>query len=229
MKMKHHLGVRKGKPSFPSAFHWIVEDVIDLNHAVMGKGPMSPWNVFHCVTAPSDITGTGAVLEFSIGRAIPLILGRSVVDGVMRSTGEFKNIVSDLDGKAIMQISRKHEDSFIQNIPMLDEFLSFLEEDCPGIVFLDRSLFVASASASHMRNHEVDRGDNEEKVRFAFFSFPFEPVQLLLAKHGGLGVVGVIDIVQTPVGSGIEEKEVAIGNAEFPIASPTNRITGRTA
>ena len=55
---------------------------------------------------------------------------------------------------------------------MLDEFLSFLEEDCPGIVFLDRSLFVASASASHMRNHEVDRGDNEEKVRFAFFSFP---------------------------------------------------------
>ena len=32
-----------------------------------------------------------------------------------------------------------------------------------------------------MRNHEVDRGDNEEKVRFAFFSFPFEPVQLLLA------------------------------------------------
>ena len=73
-----------------------------------------------------------------------------------------------------------------------------------------------------MGNHEVHRGDNEQKVRLALFDLVFEPVELLLAQHSGFGVAGVVHIVKAAVASGIKQKEVAVRYREFSVAPPTN-------
>ena len=62
-------------------------------------------------------------LKLSVGRTIPLVFGRSVVDGVVRTAGEFEDVIGDLDGEAVVQVSRKHEDSFIQSVPVFYKFL----------------------------------------------------------------------------------------------------------
>ena len=50
----------------------------------------------------------------------------------------------------------------------------------------------------------------------------------MFAEHGGLGVAGVVDVVQAAMGAGIEQEEIAVAHGELAVATATDRI-GRAA
>ena len=106
---------------------------------------VSSGNVIHGVTVPRMSHDRGPYLNFPLPDDPPR-LGRSVVDGVVRTAGEFEDVIGDLDGEAVVQVSGKHEDSFIQSVPMFYKFLPFLKKYGPCIVFFDGCLLVVSSS-----------------------------------------------------------------------------------
>ena len=50
VELEDDLGMRKGEPAFTVALDRVVEDIVDLDHAVMGKGAVGPGNVLHGIT-----------------------------------------------------------------------------------------------------------------------------------------------------------------------------------
>ena len=156
VELKDDLGMRKGEPAFAVAFDRVVKDVVDLYYAIMREGTIRTGDVLHGITRPADIAGPGAILEPAIGRAAALVLHRSVVDRVVWPAGKFVDVVSDLDRKAVVEITGENKNRLIEPVPELDEFLPLLEEYGPGVVLLDLGLFVCPAPAPDVWHHEVD-------------------------------------------------------------------------
>ena len=107
--LENHLWVWIGNKSFTAELLGHVEYVVDLNDAKMRIQTLQPWNVGQNVAAPSDVTFSGAELEFSGGRSIAFVIDGDVVDTVVRTAAEFPNVVGDLDGEAVVKISGHHE------------------------------------------------------------------------------------------------------------------------
>ena len=122
-----------------------------------------------------------------------------MVNRIVRATGEFVDVVRDLDCKTVMQVAGQHEDRLVQAVPKFNQFLPFLEEDSPGIVLLDRRLLVIPSPASNVRNHEVDGRNHEYEVRLALADSFLEPIQLTLPDHSGLRVVRVVHVMKASV------------------------------
>ena len=118
--MKNHLRMGKRKPALTAPFHRVIKHIVNLHHAVMRKGAVGPWNILHCITAPADVAGTGAVLELTIGRSAPLIFHRGMVNGIVGTAGKFINIIGNLDGKAVVQVSGEYKYSLVQPVPEFD-------------------------------------------------------------------------------------------------------------
>ena len=218
----------EGEPAFAVSLDRVVEDVVNLHDAVVGKGAVGAWDVLHRVAAPADVAGARAVFESAVGGAAAFVLHGCVVDGVVRTAGEFVHIVSDLDGKAVVQIAGEHKHALVEAVPKLDELLAFLQEHGPGVVLFDRRLRVVAAAAADVWDHEVDRGHDENEIRLAVLDAVLEPRELLFAEHGGLGVAGVVDVVQAAMGAGIEQEEIAVAHGELAVATAADRI-GRAA
>ena len=224
VELEDDLGMRKGEPALAPAFDRVVEDVVDLDHAIMGKGAVGPGDVLHGITGPADVAGPGAILESAVGRTAALILHGGMVDRVVWAAGELVDIIGNLDRKAVVQVAGQDKDGLVETVPELDEFLTLLQEHGPGVILLDPGLLVRPAPASDVGNHEVDRGDHEDEVGFAFADAIHEPFQLLFAEHGGLGVIRFVHIVEATVTAGIKEEEVAVRDREFSVATATDGI-----
>ena len=76
-----------------------------------------------------------------------------------------------------------------------------------------------------MRNHEVDRGNNEEEVGVAPTHFLNQPPFLLLAKQGHALLPRVVLVVQLAMRPGVKHEEVRIAHAYSVIGQPPNRVT----
>ena len=50
VELEDNLGMGKGEPAFTVALDRVVEDVVDLDHTIMGKGAVGPGNVLHGIT-----------------------------------------------------------------------------------------------------------------------------------------------------------------------------------
>ena len=58
----------------------------------------------------------------------------------------------------------------------------------------------------------------------AVFDAVLEPRELLLAKHGGLGIAGIGDIVEAAMRAGVEQEKVAVGHAEPAVTTPADGV-----
>ena len=128
----------------------------------------------------------------------------------MRTTCELIDIVRDLDCEAVVQVACQDEHRLVEAIPKFNQLLPFLEEDSPCIVLLYGSLLVLPSPAADVRNHEVDGGDHENEIRLALANPLLEPIELLLPDHGGLWVVGFVDVVEASVRARVQKEKIAI-------------------
>ena len=127
--------------------------------------------------------------------------------------------VGDLDGKAVVEIPGKHEDRLAERVPEFDHLLPLAGNRCPCLVLVG-----AAGSRSDMRNHEVDRGNNEEEVSVALTHFLDEPPFLLLAEQGHAFLPGVVPVVQLAMRPGVEHEEVRIADAYAVVGQPPYRV-----
>ena len=133
----------------------VIEDVIDLDHAVMREGTISSWDVHHRIAAPADIAGAWTVLEPTVNWSPAFILHRRMINGVVWATCKFIDVISDLNSEAVVQITGEHKNALIEFVPKFDKFLTFLQKYRPSIILLNGKLFVISSSTAHVWHHEI--------------------------------------------------------------------------
>ena len=219
--LENDLRVRVGHEPFVAELLGHVEDVVDLDDAEVRVEALEAWEVGEDIGAPADVALARTPVEDAGGGAVHLVVFGNVVHAVVWAAAEFPDVLGDLDGEAIVEVAGEDEDFFSELVPFVDELFAFVEESGPGFLFVAGGLESARAA---MGNHEGNRGGEEKEIGVAFHHRFEKPFTLVFSDHGNALLAAVGDVVHVAGAPGVEEKEFAVGDAEFSVGAPGDRI-----
>ena len=142
----------------------------------------------------------------------------------MRACGELPEAVGDFGDKTVMQVACQYEYWFAERVPEFYHLLSFLWESGPRIMLAAPVVRAGSTYIDYVRDYEIDGRDHKQEIGVTVAHSFFQPGFLTSAEHRlarpvGLGLNGHLSMT-----AGIEDEEIAVGNAHLEITETTYGI-----